>query len=359
MSRAEAFKGLDALARWNDTAIAALWGDVSGLFLGLIQSEQDRRVAERKLLKAWDEALISRNYAEELTRRTIDIIVGSSYSEATLRTSIQDYEDRLLRSNLFTDVGNDKRKLSTKIRDNSIDIVNAQKALLKKGFAEGRTVVEITREISARAPFPDRLPAYLRSIERARVAGKALDPQVIKKVTAQVGKLKTSALKKSYANLIKAVDLNKNVAKALEKAISAKSKYLAGRLAQSEAINTINDVKNQRAIDKGLNMCKSITSGRAPCNQCKAIELIGYIPVESASIATHHTGCYCSMVYEYRATRPAALTQSEYTKRVQKNINELNAASTASGDRSGYTYGAPPQIQNLRRATIRQKLGLA
>jgi hypothetical protein len=357
MSRESAFLEIEKLERWNSKKVSDMWDLVNGVFKDTIASEEDLRKAQRRLFKAWDEALVEVNYEPLLFEKTVDVIIANSYVEPVLLTTKPDYEKRMLRTNLFTDVANDKRVLSTKIRDNNIEIVKAQKAILKKGLNEGRTVANIARDINKNANFPEKLPNFLEDLRKKRVLGESVSPAEIKRVRNQVSKIKTPRLRKNYENLIDAINLNEKVDQAATKAIAARTNYLSTNLTQSEVINAINDVKNQRAVDRGMTHIKSLPSGPRTCNQCQAIANEGYLPMESASIATHHTRCYCNNTYEFRVEKAKPITQERYTKSVQAEIDRLNEISKKEGRK--ITHNKPPKIQNLKEETIRQKLGIA
>jgi hypothetical protein len=106
--------------------------------------------------------------------------------------------------------------------------------------------------------------------------------------------------------------------------------------------------------DPDTQYVRSITSGSNPCNYCVAVENVGFVPVENATIPTHHPHCFCTVDYKKTSRRPKAWSDDKHTKLVQKEIDKANEISVKAG--RGKTYIKPEQPRNIRKETMLNKL---
>jgi len=135
-----------------------------------------------------------------------------------------------------------------------------------------------------------------------------------------------------------------------------KTQYLSQRVAKSETIRTISEVKNERAMqDEDTQLVKNVTSGDNPCPYCIATENLGFVPVENATIATHHPNCSCTPRYKKSIRKPKKWSDNTFKDRLQTEINKQNRKNKAQG--RPITYIKPENPVNLRKDILNEKMG--
>jgi hypothetical protein len=322
-----------------------LYNEVKATLNTLILSETAKRKAIKALDKAYESALATTDFNRYFTEQTIDVIADVSYEQAVLNIAVKshaEYARKLPRISLF----DDDITLSKRIRTNYDEIVKGHKKILDEALEAGQGIVKTSRQINNAGGFDPELPKYIRDLERSKIAGKRLNKADLARAKRQIAKIKTPGLKQNYTRLVNAIDLGKNVDKAVENALVSKSKSFADRLAKTESINTQANVKIARhAQDKNVKYIKSVTSGSNPCNFCKAMEGLGWIPFESAPKFVFHPFDTCTL--HVRRT----------TKDVPKLTNkQFNGMFETELKRHGVTYVNTTPLRNLRENTIVDKL---
>jgi len=344
-NREETERELDLYALRIGRKTEELYEEVKGTLNTLVLSDVNKRKAETALSKAYNDALASTDFNKYFTDQTIAVIVDVSYNEAVLRTAVKskaEYTRKLPRVSLF----DDEITLSERIRLNYNEVVKSHKKVLDDALEAGQGIVKTARQINEVGGFDPDIPKYIRDLERTKIAGKKLSKSQINKVKAQISRIKTPGLKRNYSKLVNAIDLGKNIDEAVESALAAKSKSFASRLAKTESINTQASVKIARhAQDKNVKYIKSVTSGSNPCNFCKAMEGLGWIPFESAPKFVFHPNDTCTL-HVRRTTRDVDnWTNKEFNGKFEKELKK-----------HGVTYVNTTPLRNLRENTIVSKL---
>jgi hypothetical protein len=347
----KSLENLDQLDKRTQSAVLLLYKQTEKLLKSLIVSDKIKLDKALTMLdKAFDEALVSTDFVASWQAGVTKVIVDSSYNKPYLKMEVKTYNDRLLRTSLWTD----KTILSERLRKNSAEIVMAQKEVMKTALIEGRSIVDSARLIS-KDGFTKELPDFLEKLKKAKLGGEKIDPRAFRKARKQALKLKTGDLRRAYIDLIDAIDLNKNIDNAVEKALVEKTNFYAYRTAQTETLESVTLVKNGIAMDDpDTQYVRSITSGSNPCPYCVAVENVGFVPVENATIPTHHPHCFCTVDYKKTSKRPKAWSDDKHTKLVQKEIDKANEISVKAG--RDKTYIKPEQPRNIRKETMLNKL---
>jgi len=322
-----------------------LYSEVKTTLNTLILSETAKRKAFKALDKAYESALVSTNFNKYFTEQTIEVIADVSYNQAVLNVAVKskaEYVRKLPRVSLF----DDDITLSERIRTNYDEIVKSHKVILDDALEAGQGIVKTARQINNAGGFDPEIPKYIRDLEKTKIAGKRLGKADLARAKRQIAKIKTPGLKRSYTRLVNAIDIGKNVDQAVENALVSKSKSFADRLAKTESINTQASVKIARhAQDKNVKYIKSITSGSNPCNFCKAMEGLGWIPFESAPKFVFHPRDTCTL--HVRRT----------TKDVPRLTNkQFNGMFNQELQKHGVTSVKVTPLRDLRKNTIVDKL---
>jgi len=323
-----------------------LYNEVKDTLNTLILSETGKRKALKELDSAYESALASTDFNKYFTEQTVSVIVNVSYEQAVLNVAVKskaEYARKLPRVSLF----DDNITLSERIRTNYDEIVRVQKQVLDEALEAGQGIVKTARQINNVGGFDPEIPKYIRDLERTKIAGKRLKQSDLNRVKRQIATIKSKGLKRNYTKLVNAINLGKNVDEAVESALSAKARSFADRLAKTESINTQASVKIARhAQDKNVKYIKSVTSGPNPCNFCKTMEGIGWIPFESSPKFVFHPNDGCTL-HVKRTTRDVdTWTDEEFSGKFN---NELK--------KHGVTYVKTTPLRNLRNDTIVDKLG--
>jgi hypothetical protein len=317
--------------------------------------------AQRKLLKEYNKALVSTDFIEKFKAGTVKVIVQSSYVSGAPAKSKQAWGNYLWNKSLF----DDNIKLSSRIRNNAIDIIAAQKKVLRTSLKGGKTISQIVGNIGEDTlkGFTRELPKYIKEIKDVnltqnfynkkgkliKVKGQKISHAQIRAVKNQAKRIKTAGLRVDYLRLIDAIELGKNVDNAVFFAMERKTKYFAERLARSETIRTLAVQRNHEAVqDPDTQYVKNITQGNNPCPYCVATEDIGFVPVGNASIATHHPNCSCRAEYKRTTKRPESWSNAEYKGKLQASIDKQNKKAEKNG--TNKTYIEPQTPVNLRGA---------
>lgn len=355
IDRRDMLKNLKKFDLKTQKLVLDTYNIVSDLLIELmIDNSVGLRQAQNRLMKAYDEALLSTNFVATWQSGVISTIVASTYDAPVVLMSKSRYKERLLKTSLFKD----NIVLSTRIRSNSYKIVRDQKKILRQSLAQGKTVAEIVGNIGQDVieGFERALPDYIDNLRKQKIAGKKFTTAQIKAVKTQIGKIKTVGLQADYNRLVSALEIGKNVEKQVFFAMERKTKFYSQRLARTETNQAFIETKNQEAMDDpDTKLVKNITSGDDPCNYCIASENLGFVPVENATLATHHPNCSCSSQYKKTSKNPQKWSNDTFKSRLQTEINKQNSKSKRLG--RPITYIDPETPTNLRRNAFRQKLG--
>ena len=112
-------------------------------------------------------------------------------------------------------------------------------------------------------------------------------------------------------------------------------------------------VNNHVALqDDDTSYVKNITIGNNPCPYCVAMENIGFVPVESATIATHHPHCSCQPKYKRTIKKPKPISATEFKEMQRREIEKMNRKAEREGRPK--TYIDPQSPVNLRKEDLLQ-----
>jgi len=338
---------LAKLDRRTQIAVKKLYASTSDLLKELIVDDSVALAKADALLTAeLNAALESTDFVNRWKKGVTNTIVQSSYSKAGLEMSLPTYTDRLLRTSLWKD----NITLSQRLRKNSRQIVAGQKQVLKESLRQGRVVNQIVKDIAG--DFTGDLPKYMDDLRKASIGGQKIPPSKIRAVRRQAEKLKGDDLRVAYNKLIDAIDIGGPIDKAVSNAMVEKTNSYAQRTARTETIKSVTEVKNVEAMhDPDTQYVKNITSGSNPCNYCLSVEDIGFVPVENATLPTHHPNCSCSPQYKKTSRRPEKWSNDKHNNLVQKNIDKWNKKNP-----DNKTYIKPISPVNLRNNTLLDKL---
>ena len=350
LSFQEASKNLKKHDLRTQKQVIALYNSVNETLKALIIDDTIKlRKAQQMLIAEYDKALISQNFVESWKAGTVRTIVNSSYSESVLLRSKPTYAQQLLKTSLFKD----KVTLSVRLRKNSNLIVINQKKILRNSLTQGRAVAQIARNITN--DFTKSLPKFLDELATARIAGERLPSAAIRNAKKISKGLKTEGLRKNYLKLIDGIQLGGNIDKLVSNAMVARTRFFSNRVARSETIQALSEVKNAEAMeDPDTQLVQNITSGSNPCPFCISMENIGFVPVENATIATHHPNCSCTPIYKKTTKRPKKWSNDTFNMRLQAEINKQNKIAIREGRPRTYVPIVSPT--NLRNNTIVDKL---
>jgi hypothetical protein len=345
-----AFRNLKNYDKETGTLVLELYNKVSVSLKELIpDNSKGLRQAQRELMTAYNEALLSTNFVEKFKASTVQVIVNSSYVRADLGGTKQVWADYLWDKSMFSD----NVKLSKRIRNNSINIVRDQRAILNKSLKEGKSIAKIVGNIGddTLKGFTRELPKYIDELRTASIAGESLKPKHISAIKAQAKRIKTEGLKADYLRLIDAIELDKNIDKAVYYAMERRTKYYASRVARSETIRTMAVQDTHIALqNKDTHLVKNITQGDDPCPFCVASENMGFVPVESATISTHHPHCSCVQEFKRTMKKPEKWSDEKFIQKQQSQINKVNAEAERKGKPK--TYLQPISPTNLRETDL-------
>lgn len=341
LSYPKAFKNLKKYDTKTGALVLELYNEVNDTLIDLIpNNEMGLREAQNKLMKEYDKALESTNFIENWKKATVSVIVESSFIPNQPAPNKQALADYLWSKSLFKD----KIKLSTRLRNNSLLIVRDQRKILKESLKRGKTIAQIVGNIGddTLQGFTRELPKYIDDLKKAGVTSKQ-----IAAVKRQAKRIKTAGLRADYLRLIDAIEVGKNVDKATFFAMERRTKYYANRVARSETIRSMAVARNHVAMqDPDTQLVKNVTQGNAPCPYCIATESLGFVPVENATIATHHPHCSCRAEYKRTIKRPKKWSNDTFKSRLQTEINKMNARAERKG--LPKTYIEPETPVNLR-----------
>lgn len=310
------------------------------------------REAQNRLMKEFDAALASTDFVNTWRTGTVKTIVDSTYIATTLGMSKNEYANKLYRTSLFKD----KVTLSQRIRQNANKIVSAQRTVLKTALKEGRNVAQIAREINALGGFKEELPLYLERLKDSSIQGKKLSAKALDRVQGQINKIKTPGLKSNYQKLFNAIEAGRPLDTLVGNAMVARTSYYSNRLARTETINTLAEVKNEEAMqNENTQWVRNVlSSGPNVCPYCIAVTNLGWVPVENATIATHHPNCSCTSEYKMSSKKPKKWSDKTYESRLNTEINAANNAAKAASKPK--TYIKPETPINLRDNTLIDRL---
>ena len=311
----------------------------------IVDNDVGLREAQRKLLKEYEKALDSTDFVENFKKGTVRTIVNSSFLVDQPAPTKKAFSEYLWTKSLF----DDKITLSKRIRKNSALIVRDQKRVLRKALKEGKTIAQIVGNIGQDTleGFTRELPKYIDDLNKARIAGAKLTQKQIAAVRKQAKRIKTPGLKSDYLRLIDAIELGKNIDKQVYFAMERRTKFYANRVARSETIRTMAVTRNHVAMqDEDVTLVKNITQGSNPCPYCISTENLGFVPVENATISTHHTNCSCRAEYKKTIKKPKKWSNDTFKSRLQSEINKQNAMAESKGRPK--TYIKPETPKNLR-----------
>jgi len=341
LSYPKAFKNLKNYDAKTSALVLELYNQVNDTLIKLIpDNKMGLREAQNKLMKEYDKALLSTNFIEKWKSSTVRVIVESSYLKNQPAPTKQALADYLWGKSLFKD----KIKLSTRIRNNSILIVRDQRKILKQSLKQGKTIAQIVGNIGddTLQGFTRELPKYIDDLKKAGVTAKQITA-----VKNQAKRIKTAGLRADYLRLIDAIEVGKNVDKQTFFAMERRTKYYANMVARSETVRAMAVTRNHVAMqDEDTQLVKNVTQGNAPCPYCVATESLGFVPVENATISTHHPHCSCRAEYKRTIKRPKKWSNDTYKSRLQTEINKLNAKAERLGQPK--TYIDPQAPVNLR-----------
>jgi len=342
----QAIKNLSKLDRQTQKAVLQNYYAVNDLLKELIIDDSiGLRKAQNMITTELDKSIESTDFVNRWKTSVANVIVESSYSLKGLQMSKPEYKDRLIRTSLWED----KVTLSQRLRKNSASIVSAQKQVLKTSLKEGRLIADQVRIIAK--DFNGDLPGYIDDLKKLKINGRPIPSKQIRAVRAQASKLKSDDLRVAYTKLIDAIDIGGPIDKVVSEAMVQKTNNYALRTSRSETMRSVSEVKNAEAMDDpDTQYILNVTAGSNPCNYCIAVENMGYIPVENATLPTHHPNCSCSPSYKRSSRRPKPLTDKQHTQELQKNINKENKKGP------NITYQKPLKPRNLRKVTIRELL---
>jgi hypothetical protein len=361
------FKNLKKFDKKTQAAVLELYRATEDSLTELIFDDSlGLRQAQNKLMKEFDNALASTDFVATWRTGVVNTIVASTYIEATLGMSKRTYANKLYRTSLFKD----NVTLSNRIRKNANIIVSEQKRILRQSLKAGRAITETVREISkldtlsiagrGTGGFKTELPKFLEDIRKAKISGQVISEKTIIKLQRQVFNLKTKDLQKRYDELIDVFQSHVLDTDLLDRAVAnamvSRTSYFSNRLARTETINTLSEVKNEAAMtNPNTQWVRSVTSsGPNNCPYCLAVEDLGWVPVENATIPVHHPHCSCSPQYKQSSRTPEKWSNDKYTSKLQKNIDKQNAIAKADGDPKTYIPTEVPT--NLRNNTLTDQL---
>lgn len=342
----KAFKNLNKYDKEIQKLVLKLYNSVNDTLKELIPDNSiNLQEAQRKLMIEYNKALESTDFVNAFKTGTVKVITESSYVKSSLGGTKQKWADYLWQKSLFPD----KIKLSTRIRNNSINIVRDQRKILNTALREGRSIAKIVGNIGddTLQGFTRELPKYIDDLRKSSIAGQKLTQKQIIAVRKQASKIKTAGLRADYERLIKAIDLGGNVDKAVYFAMERLTKYYANRVARSETIRTLSVEETHKQLDNpDTHYVKNVTQGNNPCPFCIATENLGFVPVENATISTHHTNCSCRPIFKRSIKKPKKWSNETFMSRQQTEINKLNAKAEKEGRPK--TYIEPYAPTNLR-----------
>lgn len=342
----KAFNNLNRYDKEIASLTLELYNTVSDNLKDLIvDNDKSLRQAQRELMKEYNKALESTDFVNKFKASTVKVIVDSSYIKTNLGANKQVWGNYLWDKSLFPD----KVKLSTRIRNNSINIVRDNRIALNQALKDGKTIAKIVGNIGddTLKGFTRGLPRYIDDLKVAKLAGNKLTRKQINAVTAQAKKIKTAGLRSDYLRLIEAIDLDKNVDKATYYAMERRTKYYASRVARSETIRTMAVEDTHEALkNEDTHLVKNITQGNNACPFCVATENMGFVPVENATISTHHTHCSCTPEFKRTLKKPEKWSNETFMSRQQTEIDKLNVKAEREG--KAKTYIKPYAPTNLR-----------
>ncbi len=342
----KAFRNLKGYDREIGLLTLELYEAVSATLKDLIVDDSKAlKQAQSQLMREYNKALKSTDFVNKFKASTVKVIVDSSYIRSNLGANKQVWGNYLWNKSLFPD----KIKLSTRIRNNSVKIMRDQRKVLNTVLKEGRTVAKIVGNIGddTLKGFTRELPKYIDDLKAVKIAGEKIKPKHLNAVKAQAKRIKTAGLRADYLRLIDAIELDNNVDKATYYAMERKTKYHASRVARSESIRTMAVEDTHEALkNEDTQLVKNITQGSNPCSFCEATENLGFVPVESATISTHHPHCSCRPEFKRTLKRPKKWSNETFISRQQTEINKLNARNDRLGKPK--TYIKPYAPTNLR-----------
>jgi len=342
----KAFRNLKGYEREIALLTLELYEAVSATLKDLIVDDSKAlKQAQSKLMKEYNKALKSTDFVNKFKASTVKVIVDSSYIRSNLGANKQVWGNYLWDKSLFPD----KIKLSTRIRNNSVKIMRDQRKVLNTVLKEGRTVSKIVGNIGddTLKGFTRELPKYIDELKAVKIAGDKIKPKHLNAVKAQAKKIKTAGLRADYLRLIDAIELDKNVDKATYYAMERRTKYYASRVARSETIRTMAVEDTHEALkNEDTQLVKNITQGSNPCAFCEATENLGFVPVDNATISTHHPHCSCRPEFKRTLKRPKKWSNETFMSRQQTEVNKINARNERQGKPK--TYIKPYAPTNLR-----------
>jgi len=342
----KAFKNLKQYDAKIGALTLELYNKVNDTLIDLIPNNSvGLREAQNKLMSEYDKALESTDFVKKFTASTVSTIVESSFLVNQPAPTKQALGDYLWRKSLFKD----KVVLSTRIRNNSNLIVSSHRKALKTAMREGKTIAQIVGNIGddTLKGFTRQLPKYIDDLKKAKIGGKALSQKSIQAVKRQAKLIKNAGLRADYLRLIDAIDLGKGIEKATFFAMERKTKLYANRVARSESLRAMAVARNHIAMqDPDTQLVKNVTQGNNPCNYCVAVEGLGFVPVENATLASHHPNCSCRPEYRRTIKRPKKWSNDTHNTRLQAEINKENKKSKSKGQ--PITYIKPESPVNLR-----------
>ena len=342
----KAFRNLKGYEREIALLTLELYEAVSATLKDLIVDDSKAlKQAQSKLMKEYNKALKSTDFVNKFKASTVKVIVDSSYIRSNLGANKQVWGNYLWDKSLFPD----KIKLSTRIRNNSVKIMRDQRKVLNTVLKEGRTVSKIVGNIGddTLKGFTRELPKYIDELKAVKIAGDKIKPKHLNAVKAQAKKIKTAGLRADYLRLIDAIELDKNVDKATYYAMERRTKYYASRVARSETIRTMAVEDTHEALkNEDTQLVKNITQGSSPCAFCEATENLGFVPVDNATISTHHPHCSCRPEFKRTLKRPKKWSNETFMSRQQTEVNKINARNERQGKPK--TYIKPYAPTNLR-----------
>lgn len=318
-----------------------IYDQINELLIELIGDDKKTLAEAQRLLNSkYNDAVESTLFKPKFTVATKGVVAKCAYDEA-LGGTLSQFADYIYNKSMF----DDKIKLSTRIRNNSNAIVSEHKLILRNALKEGRQISSIVGNINddLLKDFTRSLPKYLDDLRGKYIAGEKLTEAYVLGIKKHIEKISSKGLKANYLDILKNIELDKKIDKAVYFAMERKTKYYAERLSRTEAIRTMAVEETHRKLqDPDINLVMNKTQGSNPCTFCVAMHNMGFVPVISATLATHHPHCSCRPIFHKTIVKQEKISQEDFEAMFQNQYNGL----IDSGGKKTYIY--PPKPYNLR-----------
>ncbi len=294
----------------------------------------------------------------DIENKTADVIVGLSVNAAVLGGAnvTKNMAEDLLKNNWFPGDLTLSERLHNNIKNIKIGISTTIKETLGNSVNWNKTAQKISKIKDLKADLPKYMKDLIKQgkkvlVEPAEI--KAFNNK-LKAAQKQIDKLsnlgyKNPRLKKAYTNIIKQVQKGSIVGleKGIERAVLAKTRYYAERIARTEIAAAYgNAVVYTAQHDKRIVAIKSVLSARHPkldiCDVHSKVNQYGIgrgvFPKYRVPPFPYHVNCMCSLV---------PLTDNQITKgKKVKRMKQINKFKEANPKVAIKKNGKIPHLTN-------------